>query len=375
MIDYKDFVIPEFYWDYFVKEKKSLFINSYLRDNNILPSEDMIKNFIIDNKEREDFRRMLYSKYYISGIMPESPNFPILPDVPEIPNSGNNITNINGEWKLININDNYFAEGTYVYHLINNTNIITYDNINNNLNINFYTYNIYYDNDLGFIIQSQDMLYDYIIKNISENTMTWVAKDNNDTLFFTRTNIPEEIMNVNITFGINIEDLTPINNEVNDIAIIFKNGIKNLDLLEKDEKDVKININNDRYALTIESLSDFNKIYNIPIGRYKVTGYIGKLGETFNDNPIINFNETIDITFSGNIELHGKCNDILIISDNEFSVEISVLGKSDSHKYGEYYYYFENRIPGRNYIVTTKQQRISFSIDHYDKIQYYYIKE
>jgi hypothetical protein len=121
--------------------------------------------------------------------------------------------------------------------------------------------------------------------------------------------------------------------------------------------------------------NDFNKIYNIPIGRYEVTGYIGKLGGTFNDNPIINFNETIDITFSGNIELHGKCNDILIISDNEFSIEISGLGKSDSHKYGEYYYYFENRVPGCNYIVTTKQQRISFSIDHYDKIQYYYIKE
>ena len=54
MIDYKDFVIPEFYWDYFVREKRSLFISSYLKDNNILPSEDMIKNFIIEEKERED---------------------------------------------------------------------------------------------------------------------------------------------------------------------------------------------------------------------------------------------------------------------------------------------------------------------------------
>ena len=52
MIDYKDFVIPEHYWNYFVKEKKSLFINSYLRKNNKLPSEDMIKNFIIDNSEK-----------------------------------------------------------------------------------------------------------------------------------------------------------------------------------------------------------------------------------------------------------------------------------------------------------------------------------
>ena len=82
MIDYKDFVIPEFYWDYFINEKKSLFINSYLRENNNLPSEDIIKNFTIEEKEREDFRRMLYSKYYISGIMPESPDVPVLPDVP-----------------------------------------------------------------------------------------------------------------------------------------------------------------------------------------------------------------------------------------------------------------------------------------------------
>ena len=73
MIDYKDFVIPEFYWNYFVKEKKSLFINSYLRENNNLPSEDIIKNFVIDNKEKEDFRRILYSKYCVSGVMPEVP--------------------------------------------------------------------------------------------------------------------------------------------------------------------------------------------------------------------------------------------------------------------------------------------------------------
>lgn len=87
MIDYKDFVIPEFYWDYFVREKKSLFINSYLKDNNILPSEDMIKNFIIEEKEREDFRRMLYSKYCISGVMPDVPNVPVLPDNPITPNN------------------------------------------------------------------------------------------------------------------------------------------------------------------------------------------------------------------------------------------------------------------------------------------------
>lgn len=86
MIDYKDFVIPEFYWDYFVREKRSLFISSYLKDNNILPSEDMIKNFIIDEKEREDFRRMLYSKYCINGVMPEIPN------VPEIPGEEKTIT-------------------------------------------------------------------------------------------------------------------------------------------------------------------------------------------------------------------------------------------------------------------------------------------
>lgn len=98
MIDYKDFVVPDFYWDYFVKEKKSLFINSYLRENNILPSEDMIKNFIIDNEEREDFRRMLYSKYCVSGIIPESPDVPEIPGedviIPNNPNSGNSGDNI-----------------------------------------------------------------------------------------------------------------------------------------------------------------------------------------------------------------------------------------------------------------------------------------
>ena len=98
MIDYKDFVIPEFYWDYFVREKKSLFISSYLKDNNILPSEDMIKNFIIEEKEREDFRRMLYSKYCVNGVMPEIPDVPEIPDgdviIPNNPNSGNSGGNI-----------------------------------------------------------------------------------------------------------------------------------------------------------------------------------------------------------------------------------------------------------------------------------------
>ena len=278
MIDYKDFVIPEFYWDYFVREKRSLFISSYLKDNNILPSEDMIKNFIIDEKEREDFRRMLYSKYCISGVMPEIPVVPILPDNPDIPE--------------------------------------------------------------------------------------------------------ETIKMVNVTFGIEINDFIPFNDGIaetnNDVVNIFKNGINFMHLLEKDDRDIEIIINNDKEHIILSNLSDFNKTYNIPAGTYNISGHIGERGGTDTDNPIIRFYETLEIYSSGEIKLHGTCNELLIISDKEFCFLDYTGREYNSYNYNGYYYWFDNKYMTYHWVKIDDKEYMFKVSDYYgeshdNQILYYYI--
>ena len=285
MIDYKDFVIPEFYWDYFVREKKSLFINSYLKNNNILPSEDMIKNFIIDEKEREDFRRMLYSKYCISGVMPEIPEIPdvpVLPDNPDIPG--------------------------------------------------------------------------------------------------------ETIKMVNVTFGIEINDFIPFNDGIaetnNDVVNIFKNGINFMHLLEKDDKDIEVIISNDKEYIILSNLSDFNKTYNIPAGTYKISGHIGERGGTDTDNPIIRFNETLEIHSSGEIKLHALCDDLLIISDKEFEVVIykgsDIETTYKCYNYNNYYYMFWDKywtfeIINEENTISITNESYNYTNNVFNNILYYYI--
>ena len=99
-----------------------------------------------------------------------------------------NTNNISGKWELVEWNGAPMAEGTYVYMDIERGKTYTmYQNLDSFKNIPHVitgSYNLAADPELGAIIRGSydhdngDWAHRYIIKDLYENEMLWVAKDN-----------------------------------------------------------------------------------------------------------------------------------------------------------------------------------------------------
>lgn len=98
-----------------------------------------------------------------------------------------NTNNISGKWELVEWNGAPMAEGTYVYMDIERGKTYTmYQNLDSFSNIPHVitgSYNLATDPELGAIIRGSydhdngDWANRYIIKDLYENEMLWVAKD------------------------------------------------------------------------------------------------------------------------------------------------------------------------------------------------------
>ena len=98
-----------------------------------------------------------------------------------------NTNNISGKWELVEWNGSPMAEGTYVYMDIERGKTYTmYQNLDSFSNIPHVitgSYNLATDPELGAIIRGSydhdngDWSHRYIIKDLYENEMLWVAKD------------------------------------------------------------------------------------------------------------------------------------------------------------------------------------------------------
>ena len=98
-----------------------------------------------------------------------------------------NTNNISGKWELVEWNGAHMAEGTYVYMDIERGKTYTmYQNLDSFSNIPHVitgSYNLAIDPELGAIIRGSydhdngDWSHRYIIKDLYENEMLWVAKD------------------------------------------------------------------------------------------------------------------------------------------------------------------------------------------------------
>ena len=98
-----------------------------------------------------------------------------------------NTNNISGKWELVEWNGAPMAEGTYVYMDIERGKTYTmYQNLDSFSNIPHVitgSYNLATDPELGAVIRGSydhdngDWAHRYIIKDLYENEMLWVAKD------------------------------------------------------------------------------------------------------------------------------------------------------------------------------------------------------
>ena len=98
-----------------------------------------------------------------------------------------NTNNISGKWELVEWNGAPMAEGTYVYMDVERGKTYTmYQNLDSFSDIPHVitgSYNLATDPELGAIIRGSydhdngDWAHRYIIKDLYENEMLWVAKD------------------------------------------------------------------------------------------------------------------------------------------------------------------------------------------------------
>ena len=98
-----------------------------------------------------------------------------------------NTNNISGKWELVEWNGAPMAEGTYVYMDIERGKTYTmYQNLDSFSDIPHVitgSYNLATDPELGAIIRGSydhdngDWAHRYIIRDLYENEMLWVAKD------------------------------------------------------------------------------------------------------------------------------------------------------------------------------------------------------
>lgn len=99
-----------------------------------------------------------------------------------------NAHNISGQWKLVEWNGEYLAEGTYVYlDIVRNDKTFTmYQNMDSFTNVPHIltgSYYLYTDVEMGAIIRgsydhdSGDWAHRYAIKSLTANEMFWVATD------------------------------------------------------------------------------------------------------------------------------------------------------------------------------------------------------
>ena len=99
-----------------------------------------------------------------------------------------NANNISGQWELVEWNGSPLAEGTFVFiDIVRNDRTYTIyqnlDSFNDVPHVVTGSYNIVTDPELGAIIRGNydydagDWAHRYIIKDLTSEKMTWIAKD------------------------------------------------------------------------------------------------------------------------------------------------------------------------------------------------------
>lgn len=125
------------------------------------------------------------------------------PEVPVEPQLEVTANNIAGEWQLTTWNETTPAEGSYVYLSFDRRErtFTIYQNLDSfSTRVLTGAFYIEMDPELGAVIRGSydydrgDWAHRYVVKSLTANEMTWVAKDDaEDVSVYSRVEIPAEI--------------------------------------------------------------------------------------------------------------------------------------------------------------------------------------
>lgn len=78
---YENFIVPNIYWEYVLGQHRVSFINEYYKKHKNYPSDEILQDVILTDKEKEKYKRIFYTQYKVTGIVPSEPNTPIIPPI------------------------------------------------------------------------------------------------------------------------------------------------------------------------------------------------------------------------------------------------------------------------------------------------------
>ena len=82
---YENFIVPNIYWEYVLRQRRASFINDYYKRHKNYPSDEILQEVVLTDEEKEKYKRVFYAQYKSKGIVPNEPNTPQEPDAPSIP--------------------------------------------------------------------------------------------------------------------------------------------------------------------------------------------------------------------------------------------------------------------------------------------------
>ena len=82
---YENFIVPNIYWEYVLRQRRASFINDYYKRYKNYPSDEILQEVVLTDEEKEKYKRVFYAQYKSTGIVPNEPNTPQEPDAPSIP--------------------------------------------------------------------------------------------------------------------------------------------------------------------------------------------------------------------------------------------------------------------------------------------------
>ena len=78
---YENFIVPNIYWEYVLKQHRISFINEYYKKHKNYPSDEILQEVVLTVEEKERYKRIFYTQYKVTGIVPQEPNTPIIPPI------------------------------------------------------------------------------------------------------------------------------------------------------------------------------------------------------------------------------------------------------------------------------------------------------
>lgn len=369
MVNYENFIVPEWYYNVLLKQHRIDFIKEYYKSNQKYPTSSEIENVVLSNEEKERLKHRLYIEYCITETTPSIDITPNTPQTPSIQPEGDT-TIYNRLAELETVLRSEIERSTDVDNEMSGNISRLTQKVNSLDTLN--------GGDLAQLVNTVTSFgtqltalqnENYELKNRLAAVEQWITSneeggDGNDS----PSTPPIEGNMVNVSFSLDVNHIPQSVGDNDDfVNTIFKNGMINGELI--DLTTANITFKNDETTIKI---NDMTKTYSLPIGEYNVTGSIGSVTSSVaSEKTFVNVETSISITHNGEYIIPSTFEKNIVVSNKEFILQHHYVNGYNSYddEYNVFYY------DGYYYCFSHTPYRLTKRVFIFDNITYEVLKE